>query len=67
MSQHKYGDWRVRAGAVFGTMFGLGLVLRLFGPFGRAPAAELRAYAAVACLGFALLTWGLLDRETAPS
>lgn len=63
MSQHTYGHWRVRAGAVFGTMFGVGLLLRLFGPFGRAPAAELWAYTAVACLGFALLTWGLVARR----
>jgi hypothetical protein len=63
MSQRKYRDWRVRAGAVFGTMFGLGLLLRLFGPFGRAPAAELWAYAVIAFLGFALLTWGLRDRR----
>jgi len=62
MRQHT-GDWRVRAGAVLGTVFGLGLLLRLFGPFGRAPAAEVWAYAAVACLGLALATWGLVDRH----
>jgi len=61
MTRHKYGDWRVRAGAVFGTMCGVGLLLRA--SFGRAPAAELWAYAVVACLGFALLTWGLIDRR----
>lgn len=59
----RYGDWRVRVGAVFGVMFALGLLLRLFGPFERAPAAELWAYAVVTCLGFALLTWGLVTRR----
>lgn len=57
------GYWRVRAGAVFATMFGVGLLLRLFDPFGRAPGAELAVYGAAACIGLALMTWGLMERR----